>query len=177
MKYENIGKMLKTSSVSSGMNNFGYTHITINNDFSFEKLENTSEGFKDYQLVSKQEGIFRTNCIDCLDRTNVVQSVLGRQVLHKMLNKLGFEGVPSGEAFEVFLLDFESKFKEIWADNGDNLSIAYTGTDAMKGDFTRRGKRTMKGTLNDGKIAVTRYYVNAFLDGYNQDCHDLFLGT
>jgi len=178
MKYENISKMLKTSSVSGGLSNFGYTHIIAKSGFSFDKLERTpSEVSGLFTILSKQEGVFRTNCIDCLDRTNVIQSVLARQVLHKVLNKLGFEDVPSGEVFEVFLHEFESKYKEVWADNGDHLSIAYTGTNAMKGDFTRIGKKTKKGSLIDGKLACQRYYLNGFVDGYHQDCHDLFLGN
>jgi hypothetical protein len=36
-------------------------------------------------VVSRQEGVFRTNCIDCLDRTNVVQSMLARRSLHSQL--------------------------------------------------------------------------------------------
>ena len=36
-----------------------------------------------------QKGIFRTNCMDCLDRTNVVQSVFARQLLVKWMSKLG----------------------------------------------------------------------------------------
>lgn len=35
--------------------------------------------------LQKQEGVFRTNCMDCLDRTNVVQSVLARNVLLSQL--------------------------------------------------------------------------------------------
>ena len=30
-----------------------------------------------------QDGVFRTNCIDCLDRTNVVQSLLARKSLQE----------------------------------------------------------------------------------------------
>ena len=46
----------------------------------------------DTDRVSKknaQKGIFRTNCMDCLDRTNVVQSVFARQILLAWLYKLG----------------------------------------------------------------------------------------
>jgi len=36
-------------------------------------------------VVSVQQGVFRTNCIDCLDRTNVVQSMFARQsLLHQL---------------------------------------------------------------------------------------------
>jgi hypothetical protein len=43
----------------------------------------------DGQKLSTQSGVFRTNCIDCLDRTNVVQSAFGRQTLHRHLVRLG----------------------------------------------------------------------------------------
>jgi hypothetical protein len=33
--------------------------------------------------------VFRTNCVDCLDRTNVVQGVLGRKALEGLLAELG----------------------------------------------------------------------------------------
>lgn len=36
-------------------------------------------------VMSVQQGVFRTNCIDCLDRTNVVQSMLGRRSLSLQL--------------------------------------------------------------------------------------------
>lgn len=39
----------------------------------------------DGKLLISQKGLFRTNCIDCLDRTNVVQSLLGRRMLTIML--------------------------------------------------------------------------------------------
>ena len=33
-----------------------------------------------------QEGVFRTNCIDCLDRTNVVQSLVSQMLLARTTN-------------------------------------------------------------------------------------------
>lgn len=30
------------------------------------------------KILSKQNGTFRTNCKDCLDRTNLVQGLLGQ---------------------------------------------------------------------------------------------------
>jgi hypothetical protein len=40
---------------------------------------------RDGALIGQQEGVFRTNCIDCLDRTNVVQSMLARRSLQYAL--------------------------------------------------------------------------------------------
>ena len=40
-------------------------------------------------VVCTQKGVFRVNCIDCLDRTNVVQTAIARWVLVNQLTKLG----------------------------------------------------------------------------------------
>ena len=54
--------------------------------------------------------------------------------------------------------------------------MLYSGTGALKVDFTRTGKRTQAGALDDGKKAVTRYLINNFYDTYNQNALDLVLG-
>ena len=53
------------------------------------------------------------------------------------------------------------------------MSYLYTGTPALKTDFTRTGKRTHQGAFNDGVNAVTRYFINNFTDGYYHDCLDI----
>lgn len=40
---------------------------------------------KNDEFQSQQTGVFRTNCIDCLDRTNVVQSLFAKRILEKQL--------------------------------------------------------------------------------------------
>ena len=111
--------------------------------------------------------------MDCLDRTNVVQSVFSRQIAHRQLWKLGVQGEPRGEPFEVFSPALEDPFREAWTDNANQISILYTGTKALKTDFTRTGKRSLKGAIDDGINAIQRYYINNFCDGYNQDCLDI----
>ena len=58
----------------------------------------------------------------------------------------------------------------VWADNADNLSIQYAGTKALKTDFTRTGKRTRFGALQDGVNSSFRYICNNFTDGFRQVC-------
>lgn len=48
------------------------------------------------------------------------------------------------------------------------VSIQYSGTGALKTDFTRTGKRTKLGAMKDGLNSLTRYYKNNFADGYRQ---------
>ena len=42
-----------------------------------------------------QNGVVRTNCIDCLDRTNAAQFVIGKRALGLQLHALGFIDDPS----------------------------------------------------------------------------------
>lgn len=124
-------------------------------------------------VLHKQQAVVRTNCMDCLDRTNVVQSTLGHWVLQTQLEHSGI--LPPGSVWEYDkLLLF--KFQNIWADNADVVSKAYSGTGALKTDYTRTGKRTKQGALNDLLNSITRYYKNNLRDGPRQDSYDLFLG-
>jgi hypothetical protein len=45
-------------------------------------------------LFSKQEGIIRTNCMDCLDRTNVVQCAIARRLINIQLLRVGIQSYP-----------------------------------------------------------------------------------
>lgn len=39
-------------------------------------------------VICKQEGIFRVNCMDCLDRTNVVQAAVARVVMEQQVRSV-----------------------------------------------------------------------------------------
>jgi len=167
MKYENLSRLLtiiETDTTTMGMFE---ADITKNNN-------NTLTG----TVHQKQKGTFRTNCIDCLDRTNVVQSVIGRKMLHLALihAKISDKNVFQLAPFEKFADPLEELFREIWTKNADALSMLYTGTGALKTDFTRTGKRSKQGALNDGRNSIVRYIKGNFYDGYNQNCIDLALG-
>ena len=124
-------------------------------------------------VLLEQEGVFRTNCIDCLDRTNVVQSMLARKHLQAVLTRMGI--LSERQSVEDHL-SCEVAFRNIWADNADIISTEYSGTGALKTDFTRTGKRTRFGLLKDGWNSGIRYIKNNFTDGERQDSMDLFLG-
>jgi len=125
-------------------------------------------------VLSTQLGAVRTNCMDNLDRTNVVQSLVAHAVLERQLWKLG---ILNANQKLVEIRDFERLFKSVWANNGDAISTQYSGTGALKADFTRTGKRTYQGLMMDGYNSALRYYLNNFQDGYRQDSYDLFLGN
>lgn len=70
-----------------------------------------------------------------------------------------------------------NRFRVIWADHGDDISRQYAGTGALKSGFTRTGKRTTYGLLEDGVKSITRYYLNNFHDGRKQDAIDYATGN
>ncbi|GBF98164.1 hypothetical protein Rsub_10576 [Raphidocelis subcapitata] len=123
----------------------------------------------------RQSGVFRINCVDCLDRTNVVQCVLGRTALEGVLRTLGL--LTAGEKLPTTLPEVEARFKVLWADHGDDISRQYAGTGALKSGFTRTGKRTVGGLVDDGVKSCVRYYLNNFRDGHKQDALDLISGA
>ncbi|RUO95695.1 hypothetical protein BC936DRAFT_143426, partial [Jimgerdemannia flammicorona] len=138
---------------------------------SFCRLDKTAN---QTTIRHTQTSVIRTNCMDCLDRTNVVQSTFARWVLTRQLQSVGILG--QNEKVDDFE-EFMKLFRNVWADNADSVSITYSGTGALKTDFTRTGARTQGGAVQDGVNSVMRYVKNNYLDGSRQDAFDLFLGN
>jgi hypothetical protein len=117
-------------------------------------------------VVMQQNGVFRVNCLDCLDRTNLVQSMLSKMALELFLSHRAEKGNS----------DFWMRHDVLWADNGDVLSKIYAGTGALKSSFTRHGKMSFAGAIADARKSATRLYVNHFEDKSRQNTVDLLLG-
>ncbi|XP_072247470.1 phosphatidylinositide phosphatase SAC2 isoform X1 [Leuresthes tenuis] len=122
-------------------------------------------------VICKQEGIFRVNCMDCLDRTNVVQAAVARVVMEQQLKKLGVMPPEQPLPHKCYRI-----YQVMWANNGDTISRQYAGTAALKGDFTRTGERKLAGVMKDGVNSANRYYLNRFRDAYRQAVIDLMMG-
>jgi hypothetical protein len=57
---------------------------------------------KEGQVSMRQAGVFRTNCLDCLDRTNVTQSAIARRAFINALQALHI--FPSNQTYDNFEL-------------------------------------------------------------------------
>lgn len=167
MKYENISKLVEL--VRDDVESMSYFCARVS---SSPSAGGRRLGRVEWDVSKRQSGSIRTNCIDCLDRTNVVQSVFARRILDAQLLELtGYRaGVDKHDALDTM-------FRNVWANNADAMSLQYSGTGALKTDYTRTGKRSLRGACMDGVNSVTRYYLNNFRDGRNQDAVDLFLGV
>ena len=72
-----------------------------------------------------QTGIVRTNCIDCLDRTNAAQFCIGNSVLERQLAVLGVKLHPSSEN------TLWPQLMKMWARHGNQMGKQYAGSGAM----------------------------------------------
>ncbi|XP_078160508.1 SAC domain-containing protein 8 isoform X1 [Carex rostrata] len=125
------------------------------------------------ELLMEQKGVIRSNCIDCLDRTNVTQSFVARKLLDMQLQKMGLLSSEESISGHNDILDM---FKTVWVEHGDEISLEYAGSHALKGDLVRYGRQTFSGLVKDGLSALSRYYLNNFQDGIRQDALDLISG-
>ncbi|KAK6353008.1 hypothetical protein TWF696_004999 [Orbilia brochopaga] len=132
-----------------------------------EELGWTEE--KDDKIEKAQTGVIRTNCMDCLDRTNVVMSNFARRALEIQLTRLDIDPARLDKSLNFMNL--------IWADNGDAISKQYSSTAALKGDFTRTKKRNISGALADFGLTLTRFWNNIIGDFFTQAVIDYLLGN
>jgi hypothetical protein len=131
MKFENVSLLLQT--LGKKLEAFGSTTVV------------------DEKVTTTQAGVLRVNCMDCLDRTNVVESSLAKYMLEQQLKEQGFDLNAQADQQMAW-------FNTLWADNGDAISKQYASTAAMKGDYTRTKKRNYRGALTDAGLSLTRFY-------------------
>jgi len=118
-KITESGKVVTFDSAGDNSDNNG------NNDNSNTEIE--------YQLgvpllPMEQKGILRTNCIDCLDRTNVAQFSCGISALAQQLVVMGIHSSteldPDSEIVHVLV--------DMYSEIGDHIALQYGGSEAHK---------------------------------------------
>jgi phosphatidylinositol 3,5-bisphosphate 5-phosphatase len=71
-----------------------------------------------------QRGICRTNCVDCLDRTNACQFIIAKRALGQQLFALGIIDKPD-LAYDT---DAVNLLTEMFHDHGDTIALQYGGS-------------------------------------------------
>ncbi|KAL6861880.1 hypothetical protein ACP4OV_017580 [Aristida adscensionis] len=120
-----------------------------------------------------QKGVLRTNCIDCLDRTNVAQYAYGLAALGHQLHALG-----SVESPEIDLDSYLARhLMHFYERMGDTLAVQYGGSAAHNKIFSaKRGHLKFAIQSQEFFRTLQRYYSNAYMDAYKQAAINLFLG-
>ena len=156
----------------------------INNISNFQELFNFfAEDIYSKKVYCVQNGTTRTNCLDCLDRTNVIETRISWLILENMFRFLKFDEKDIQYMFnkeeKFFTLSknntFKENFKDTWAQNGDRISIQYAGTASTITTVTKTGGHNLKGILKHGVATVNRFYQGTFEDKFTQECFDILL--
>nr|KYP57791.1 Polyphosphoinositide phosphatase [Cajanus cajan] len=120
-----------------------------------------------------QRGVLRTNCIDCLDRTNVAQYAYGLAALGHQLHALGVIDHPKIDLDDPVADDLMRFYERM----GDTLAHQYGGSAAHNKIFSeRRGQWRAATQSQEFFRTLQRYYSNAYMDAVKQDAINVFLG-
>ncbi|OVA11474.1 Synaptojanin [Macleaya cordata] len=120
-----------------------------------------------------QSGVLRTNCIDCLDRTNVAQYAYGLAALGRQLHAMSLTDLPKVNPDSTIA----AALMDMYQSMGDALAQQYGGSAAHNTVFPeRQGKWKATTQSREFLKSIKRYYSNAYTDGEKQDAINLFLG-
>ena len=123
--------------------------------FPFQSL------IKLFLVIGKsQMGVVRSNCMDCLDRTNSAQSWIGQKMLDKQLQSLVVD-IKDNAARRL-----HDMYQQMWINNGNSLSNLYAGTGAL----SQGGSKIL-----DGARSAARTIQNNLLDKDKQEAFDVFV--
>ncbi|GER36115.1 phosphoinositide phosphatase family protein [Striga asiatica] len=120
-----------------------------------------------------QRGVLRTNCIDCLDRTNVAQYAYGWAALGHQLRALGVTTSTKLDLDDPLAEDLMGFYERM----GDTLAHQYGGSAAHNKIFSeRRGQWKAAIQSQEFFRTLQRYYSNAYVDAEKQNAINIFLG-
>ncbi|KAH9713838.1 phosphoinositide phosphatase SAC2 [Citrus sinensis] len=120
-----------------------------------------------------QKGVLRTNCIDCLDRTNVAQYAYGVVALGLQLKTLGLLKSPNIGLDNPLAKDLMGIYETM----GDTLALQYGGSAAHNKIFCeRRGQWRAATQSQEFLRTLQRYYSNTYVDAEKQNAINVFLG-
>ncbi|CAG8459681.1 7646_t:CDS:10 [Paraglomus occultum] len=121
----------------------------------------------------RQNGVIRTNCIDCLDRTNAAQLIIGKCALAHQLYALGIIDTPS----IPYDSDVVNMLTEMYHVQGDTIALQYGGSNLVSTMDAYRKINAWSNQSRDVIESIKRYYNNAFTDAEKQDAINVFLGN
>ncbi|XP_073043906.1 phosphoinositide phosphatase SAC3-like isoform X1 [Primulina eburnea] len=136
-------------------------------------VNNISNGNQFVGPSMVQKGVLRTNCIDCLDRTNVAQYAYGLAALGNQLHALGVTTSTKIDLDDPLAEELMSFYERM----GDTLAHQYGGSAAHNKIFSeRRGQWKAATESQEFLRTLQRYYNNAYMDAEKQNAINVFLG-
>lgn len=82
--WDNLSKLI--GDVRDSILSLGYSHFKVHKTVENPLTQSDESEVPRITEVQLQKGVFRVNCMDSLDRTNVVMSLIARSILHSQLH-------------------------------------------------------------------------------------------
>ncbi|KAI9223099.1 SacI homology domain-containing protein [Blastocladiella britannica] len=135
-------------------------------------LQYTSRNDGKLIIARTQCGVIRTNCIDCLDRTNAAAFVIGKRALGHQLVHLAVLKDPE-IPFDTEAIDL---LTELYQAHGDAIALQYGGS-ALVNTMNSYRSKSLLNQSRDMLESAKRFWSNSFSDADKQDTIDIFLGV
>lgn len=161
--------------MSRASKNRGQEVIEYLERFADETLQKTGIFHNGLNLKTTQvqQGVCRTNCIDCLDRTNAAQFIIGKKALGYQLYALGV----IDDKYLEYDSDVVNILTEMFHDHGDTIALQYGGSHLVNTMETYRKINQWTSHSRDMIESIKRFYSNSFIDAQRQEAINLFLGN
>lgn len=130
---------------------------------------------RDADYTRYQQGLTRTNCLDCLDRTNYTQFKISELLLSTYLGSLREKHHaenPHSREFDVGmdLKAIHESLKGLWNENGDLLSQQYAGSESNISGAIENESQGISHFFTKLKVGVQRLVNNKVLDHDKHRC-------
>ena len=126
-------------------------------------------------MLSLQNGVIRSNCVDCLDRTNVYQQIIGTAVMIIQLRYCKIKCVePENEYDNIYGI-----LTQLYKKMGNELSNQYGGSLAHKQNIEDEKQSKINkfvGKVYEFVNTTKRYFNNTYNDQKKQNAYNVFLG-
>lgn len=116
----NSGDLARIGSCNENLNSLA------NRDRETDFIQQIGKDYSGGEAPCFQSGVLRTNCIDCLDRTNVAQYAYGLAALGRQLHAMGLTDMPKVDPDSTIA----SALMDMYQSMGDALAQQYGGSEA-----------------------------------------------
>ena len=143
------------------------------------RLNGFLDDFGVFSMNSQQTGLIRTNCLDCLDRTNAVQLLIAWHVflnqIRGHMNKLS--STRTNTAISTSDTGIPAAFLALWVEQGDAISKIYTGSGSVLSRFIRSsGSDKLGAFIEQTWRGAERLYSHAVEGGDRQAALEAIAG-
>ncbi|BAM38998.1 uncharacterized protein TOT_010000463 [Theileria orientalis strain Shintoku] len=142
-----------------------------------------TNGSKGQSKRGLQKGILRTNCLDCLDRSNIFQWLVSWVTVHMIINSRSNDNsikIKNRLAHMLFGnnggendTEYFTTFRNLWCDHGDYISIHQTGAPCTLSQRIKQPDTSLNSLWYYGKVMAKRHYHSRFQDFKRQEAFDI----